>query len=75
MTKKIMIALMALTISMASTVSAATSYGVAPAGMNGEQARMMARRAAIVGMYKETRGKSVPILSERWDGRIYEIEF
>jgi hypothetical protein len=74
MFKKILIVL-AMTTLMASTASAATSYGIAPAGMDGAQAKLMARRAAIVDMQRQTNGKAMPILSEKWDGRIYEIEF
>ena len=75
MTKRIIAILMALTVSASGIACAATSFGKAPAGVSGERAKMIARRAAIVGMYRETGGKAVKILSERWDGRIYEIEF
>lgn len=74
MFKKIIVTL-AMTTFMAGTASAATSYGIAPTGMEGSGARMMARRAAIVDMLHQTGGKRLPILSEKWDGHVYEIEF
>ena len=52
--------------------------GYPPTGMSGSQAKMMARRAAIVSCYKQLSEEDIHsgfrIVGENWDGGSYEVE-
>ena len=49
--------------------------GMAAANMNGAQGKMMARRAAIVDLYRQAGGsQGLEIVGESFDGHIYKVE-
>jgi hypothetical protein len=51
-----------------------TAYGYAPDNGNNNQGKMLARRAAMVDLYRRTNGTAYHILSESYDGHRYTIQ-
>lgn len=47
--------------------------GVTNPAFHGAQAKMLARRAAIVDVYKQTNGAPMSIISESFDGQTYTV--
>jgi hypothetical protein len=48
-------------------------HGMAPVNMGGAQGRMMARRAAIVDVYRQTSGAPMKIVSQSYEDGEYTI--
>lgn len=58
----------------ANAEAAVTGVGIAPANaVNAAQARIMARRAAVMNCYRQLNGKAIKILNEVWDGHAYKV--
>lgn len=74
--KKIM-ALMLIAICMLSNIASASSIeakGRPPTSIaNPMQAKMLAKRAAVVGAFRQLNGRISNILSESYDGKWYII--
>lgn len=70
MLKKVLTALVIMTCLFTATPhtsEAATAIGIAPVGMVGAQARVMARRAAQVVAIRDCGGKMPQVISEAWN--------
>lgn len=70
MLKKVLTALVVTTCLFTTTPStseAATAIGLAPTGMIGAQARVVARRAAQIIAIRDCGGKMPQIISEAWN--------
>lgn len=78
MFKKVLTAIVIMTCLFTATPStseAATAVGLAPTGMVGAQARVMARRAAQIIAIRDCGGKMPQVISESWDGNQYIINY
>lgn len=70
MFKKVLTALVVMTCLFTATPhtsEAATAVGIAPVGMVGAQARVLARRAAQVMAIRNCGGRMPQIISEAWN--------
>lgn len=76
--KKIMFAIVTAAVvamSSANAEAGVVGVGVAPAHVvNPAQGRIMARRAAIVDVYRKLGRSNIRILKEVWNGEVYQVE-
>lgn len=76
------IVLLAISISSADVRCEASGMAYAPANTTGAQAMLLARRGAILDLYRNLLGhdaagtgfiSGVRVISERWDGKVYTV--